>query len=94
MGPQLAFSPWWTRDHGVAHPLRGSGGRGDSLERERERKREREEPVGVLTNGVTWRRSCGYGHTTSLNRGGRWYFDGEMVQGTRSRDWSQDGCGR
>jgi hypothetical protein len=54
MGPQLAFSPWWTRDHGVAHPLRGSGGRGDSLERERERERERKRERGARRGSHQW----------------------------------------
>jgi hypothetical protein len=52
----------------------------------REREREREEVVGVLTNGATWRRSCGDGHTTALKRGDRWCSDGEMVPGVRRRD--------
>jgi hypothetical protein len=47
IGPRLALSTWWTRDHGAARPLRGSGGRHDSSER------EREEAIGVLTNGTT-----------------------------------------
>jgi hypothetical protein len=49
-------------------------------------RREREggeEFVGVLTNGVDWRRSYGDGHTTALNRGGRWCSDGEMVPDVR-----------
>jgi hypothetical protein len=63
-------------------------------QREREREREEEEEVvRVLTNGATWRRSCGDGHTTTLNRGGRWCSDGEMVPGVRRRDWSRGGCG-
>jgi hypothetical protein len=28
----------------------------------------------------------------TLNRGGRWYFNGEMVPNTRRRDWSWGGC--
>jgi hypothetical protein len=40
--------------------------------REREREEE-EEVIGVFTNVVTWRQSCGDGHTTLLNRGGRWW---------------------
>jgi hypothetical protein len=55
-------------------------------------RREREEVVGVLTNGATWRRSCRDNHTTALNRSGRWCSDGEMVLGTRRRDWSRGGC--
>jgi hypothetical protein len=35
MRPRLALGPWWTCDHGVAQPLRGSGGHRDSLERGR-----------------------------------------------------------
>jgi hypothetical protein len=46
----------------------------------------------VLTNGITWRRSCGDDHTTALNRGGRWCFDGEMVSGARMRDWCRVGA--
>jgi hypothetical protein len=38
IGPRLAFGTWWTRNHGAARPLRGSGGRHDSSERERERR--------------------------------------------------------
>jgi hypothetical protein len=34
-------------------------------------KREREEVIGVITNDATYRRSCGDGYTTVLNRGGR-----------------------
>jgi hypothetical protein len=55
-------------------------------QREREREREREEVVRVLTNGDTWRRSCGDGHTTTLNKGGRWCSDVEMILGERMRD--------
>jgi hypothetical protein len=57
------------------------------------KEREREEVVGVLTNGVTWRRSYGDGHMMMLNRGGRWCFDGEMIPGVRMRDWSRGWCG-
>jgi hypothetical protein len=60
--------------------------------REREREREREEVIEVFTNGTTWRRSCRDGHTTAVNRGGRWCFDGEMVLGASSRDWRRGGC--
>jgi hypothetical protein len=61
---------------------------------QREREREREENVvEVPTNGVTWRRSCGDGHMTALNRAGRWCFDGDIVLTTRRRDWSRGGCG-
>jgi hypothetical protein len=56
------------------------------------RKREREEVIGVLTNGTTWRQSYGDGHTTTLNRAGRWCSNGEMVPGLRRRDWSRGGC--
>jgi hypothetical protein len=56
-----------------------------------QREREREEVIRVLTNGTTWRWSCGDDHTTALNRGGRWCFDGDMVSGARRRDWSQGG---
>jgi hypothetical protein len=57
---------------GAAQPLQGSGGRRDSL------GREREEVVVVLTNGVTWRQSCGNDHTTEVVGGapismGRWF---------------------
>jgi hypothetical protein len=55
-------------------------------------QREREEVLGVLTNGTTWRRSCGDDHTTALNRGGQWCSDGEMVPCAKRRDWSQGGC--
>jgi hypothetical protein len=63
-------------------------------EREREgeiREREREEFVGVLTNDASWRQSCGDGHTTALNRGGRWCSDGEMVPDASRM--SRGGCG-
>jgi hypothetical protein len=46
-----------------------------------QRERERERVIGVLTNDVTWRWSYGDGHTTAINRGGRWCSDGEMVLG-------------
>jgi hypothetical protein len=52
---------------------------------QRERERE-EEVIRVLTNDVTWRRSCGDGYTTTLNRGGRWCSDGEMIPYARRRD--------
>jgi hypothetical protein len=57
-----------------------------------QRERERVEVIGVLTNDVTWRRSCRDGHTMALNRGGRWCFDREMVPGARRRNWSRGGC--
>jgi hypothetical protein len=43
-----------------------------------QREREREEVVGVLTNGATWRQSCGNDHTTEVVGGapismGRWF---------------------
>jgi hypothetical protein len=50
--------------------------------------KEREEVVGVLTIGVTWRRSYEDDHMMTLNRGGRWCSDGEMVPRAR-RDWSR-----
>jgi hypothetical protein len=37
----LAPGPWWTHDHGMVQPLRGSEGHCDSSKRERERERER-----------------------------------------------------
>jgi hypothetical protein len=43
--------------------------------------REREEVIGVFINSDTWRRSFEDGHTTVLNRGGRWCSDGDMVLG-------------
>jgi penicillin V acylase-like amidase (Ntn superfamily) len=55
-------------------------------------QRERDEAIGVLTNDATWRQSYGNGHMTTLNRGGRWYSDGEMVPYAR-RNWSQGGYG-
>jgi hypothetical protein len=39
----------------------------------------------VLTHSVTWRQSCPDGHTTALNRGGRWCSDGEMVPSPRKK---------
>jgi hypothetical protein len=54
-------------------------------------RRERERVIGVLTNGATWRQSCGDDHSMMLNRGSRWCFDGEMVPGVRCRDWSRMG---
>jgi hypothetical protein len=77
----------------------GQRGRSGSWEvvviarREREREREREEVVEVVANDATWRRSCGDAHTTTLNRGNYWFSDGEMIPGTRRRDWSRGGCG-
>jgi hypothetical protein len=56
-------------------------------------QREREEIVGVLTNCVTWRWSYGDGHTTMLNRGGRWCSDGEIVPGVRRGYKSRGGYG-
>jgi hypothetical protein len=55
-------------------------------QREREREREREEIIGVLTNDATWRRSYRDGHTMTLNRGGRWCSDGEMVLDMKRKD--------
>jgi hypothetical protein len=80
------LGPWWTHDHGAARPLWGSEGHHDSSER------EREEVIEVLTNGATWRRSCGDGHTTGLNRGGQWCSNVEVVLGTSRRDWSRVGA--
>jgi hypothetical protein len=57
-----------------------------------QREREREEVIEVLTNGATWRRSCGDGHTTGLNRGGQWCSNVEVVLGTSRRDWSRVGA--
>jgi hypothetical protein len=53
--------------------------------------REREEVIGVFTTGATWWRSCRDGQTMTLNRGGQWCSDREMVPGTMRRDWSQVG---
>jgi hypothetical protein len=58
----------------------------------RERERVSEEVVRILTNGITWRRSCGDEHMTTLNRGSRWCSDGERVWVVRRRDWSWCGC--
>jgi hypothetical protein len=57
----------------------------------RERERE-EEVVGVLINCAAWSRSYRDSHMTSLNRGGWWCFDEEMVPNMSRRDWSRDGC--
>jgi hypothetical protein len=70
----------WLSVHGTMRVLWGSEGHRDSLER------EREEVIRVLTNSATWRRSCEDSHTTALNKGGRWFSDGEMVPGMRRRD--------
>jgi hypothetical protein len=51
--------------------------------RETERKRE---VVRVLTNGTAWRQSYEDGLTTTLNRGGWWCSDGEVVLGMWRRD--------
>jgi hypothetical protein len=85
---------WFSIHGGLATMGRGgcSGAQEVVVIAQRERERERDEVVGVLTNGATWRRSCGDGHTTTLNRGGRWCSDGEMVLSAR-RDWSWGGCG-
>jgi hypothetical protein len=77
MRPRLALGPWWTHDQRVARPLRGSGGHRDSSER------EREEVIDVFTND----------HMTTLNRGGQWYSDVEMISDARKRDWRRGGCG-
>jgi hypothetical protein len=34
-GLRLTLGPWWTRNHGAARLLQGSGGHRDSLEREK-----------------------------------------------------------
>jgi hypothetical protein len=52
-------------------------------------RREREDVIEVFTNGVTWMWNCVDSHTTTLNKGGRWCSDGEMVLGARRRDWSR-----
>jgi hypothetical protein len=49
-------------------------------------QKKREGVIGVLTNDVTWRQSCGDGHTTALNRDGRWCSNVEMIPGVRRRD--------
>jgi hypothetical protein len=85
MGPRLALGPWWTRDH-------GQRGRSKAWEVIVIAWREGEE-VLVLTNGATWRRSCGDGHMTVLNRGGWWCSNGELVLGERRIDWSWGWCG-
>jgi hypothetical protein len=52
-GPQLALGPWWTHDHGVVRPLRGSRGRRDSSEREREGRRSLGfSPIAPLKDGA------------------------------------------
>jgi hypothetical protein len=53
----MALSAWWTRDHGAAWPLRGSGGHHDSSEREREREKRRRRlsgfsPIAPLEGGA------------------------------------------
>jgi hypothetical protein len=68
----------WLLVHGGLVTIRGFGGHHDSSKRERE-------VGGVLTNDATLRQSCGDDHTTALNRGDRWCFDGEMVLGVRRR---------
>jgi hypothetical protein len=69
-----------SRDHGclsVHSGLATMGQHDRSKAREvvmiaqKEREREREEVIRILTNDATWRRSCGDGHTTTLNRGAR-----------------------
>jgi hypothetical protein len=55
-------------------------------------RREREKVIGVFTNDATWRRSCGDGHTTALNIGGRWCSDREIILGAGRRDWSRGEC--
>jgi hypothetical protein len=81
----------WLSVHGGLMTM-GQCGRFGALEvivaAQREREREEEEVIRVLTNGVTWRRNCGDGHTTVLNRCGRWCSDREMVPNSRRRDWS------
>jgi hypothetical protein len=56
-------------------------------------RREREEVIDVFTNDATCRQSCGDDHVTTLNRGGQWYSDVEMVSDARKRDWRRGGCG-
>jgi hypothetical protein len=52
-GPQLALGPWWTHDHGVVRPLRGSRGRRDSSERERGGRRSLGfSPIAPLKDGA------------------------------------------
>jgi hypothetical protein len=51
------------------------------------------EEVLVLTNGATWRQSCGDVHMTVLNKGGWWCSNEELVLGVRRRDWSWGRCG-
>jgi hypothetical protein len=104
-GPWLALGPRWTHYHGATrasqilgtHPLRGMGGRRDSLVREREREREEEEVVKVLTIGATWQRGCGDDRAMALNmalnRSVRWCSDEEMVPDTWRGDWSWGLCG-
>jgi hypothetical protein len=55
--------------------------------------REREEVIDVFTNDATCRQSCGDDHVTTLNRGGQWYSDVEMISDARKRDWRRGGCG-
>jgi hypothetical protein len=54
-------------------------------------ERERGAVVTVFTNGATWRWSCRDGHMMTLNRGGWWCPDGEMVPDARRRDWNRGG---
>jgi hypothetical protein len=51
--PRLPLGPWWTRDHGAARPLRGSGGHRGSSERERERRLSGFSPMTPLGGGAT-----------------------------------------
>jgi hypothetical protein len=48
--PWLALGAWWTRDHGEARPLRGSGGHCDSSKRER--RSLGFSPIGPLEDGA------------------------------------------
>jgi hypothetical protein len=66
-------------------------GRSEALEVVVIARRENEEVIGFLTNDVTWRRSCRYDHTTTLNRCGQWCSDREMVPSVSRRDWSWGG---
>jgi hypothetical protein len=86
-------SVYGSRDHGrlsVHGGLTTMGRRGHSIAQEVVviAWKEREEVVGVLTIGVTWRRSYEDGHMTALNRGGRWCSDEKMVLDAGTRDWS------
>jgi hypothetical protein len=55
-------------------------------QRERERERERR------STGLSPMAPLGDGHTTTLNTDDWWCSDGEIVLGTRMRDWSRVGA--